>query len=370
MKRFWAIILAMLMVLSLAACGGTTTPSSSTPSDSSTPSSPSGEVYKLIVSTHTPANGTATQVLMNYLNEIETRSNGRIDFEVYTDGTLAAVDGVIDAVTSGVADIAVVNPARQSGRLGLAEVAGLPGVFNNTWEGSKAFQELYDTVPAMGEELAAVGLKLVGVQLIEGVTIISKKEINSIYDLQGKKVISSTPFTTSIFTQIGAIPLGMANTEAYEALSKGTADVVASTSISGGAGFGLHEVADYVYHLNLGAGAMLYCMNEDAWNRLPEDLQAIINEVAHDFQPDNVYTVYCLELGKDPSSLETFEQAGVTIIEPTAEQVQDFQDNLAIATWTEWAAEKDAAGKAGTEVLNAFVALCDKHVGTCPNFTK
>lgn len=381
MKRMLAVLLSLAMVLAFTACASNdaqTKPSESSPQGSnagannSAATAPnteaSNETYTFVVSTHTPAAATATQVFTNFLAEIESRSDGRIKFDVYTDGTLAAVDGVIDAVSSGVADIAVINYARQAGRLEMVGLAGLPGVFANTWEGANAFQELFDTEPAMSADFDAAGLKMIGIQMNEGVTIMAKGEINDLKDLSGKKVIAIGATTTEIFGSLGAVPLGLSNQEAYEAISKGTADVVGSTSIPGGIGFGLHEVVDCIYHINLGAAPLVYCMNKDKWDQLPADLQAVFNDVAHDFQPTNTYTVYALELGKDPSSLEQFAQAGVTIVEPTAAQVKDFQDNYARASWDAWASSMDAAGKPGTEMLEAFIALCEKHTGTCPDF--
>lgn len=377
MKKLLAMMLALVMMMSLAACGGDKTPSNSQPGAASSqpaesqdqPAEPSQDdtVYTLIASTHTPSTTTATVVFQSVLDEITARSNGRIQFELYTDGTLAAADGILDALESGIADVAMVNYSRQAGRMDLFGVATNPGVFSNPWEGTKAFMELYETVPAIKEELDSVGMHLMGIQLGTSSVIMSKEPVNDLSDLAGMRVITGTDAVTQILTSIGATPLSFSNTEAYEALSKGTADAIASNSLSGAVGFGIQEVAKYVYDINLGAGPLVYGMSSAAYEKLPADLQAIIDEVAAEYVPDAVYTIYVQEQGKETTTAMTLEAAGVTIVEPTADQIADFQANYGAPIWDQWVADREASGYTNArEVLDAFVELCAKHTGTCP----
>lgn len=373
MKKLLASLLVLAMsfsLFSLSACGGDTQSSTTPPSaDNIAPSDGSGNtdtVYNLIASTHTPGTTEATIVFQAVLDEITARSNGRIQFEVYTDGTLAAADGILEALESGIADVAMVNYSRQAGRMDLVGVCTNPGLFTNSWEGTQALMELYDTVPAMQEELGAVGLHLMGIQLGTQSVVISKTPVNDITDLAGLRVVSGTSATDQILLALGATPLGFSNTDAYEALSKGTADAIVSNSLSGAVGFGIQEVAKYVYDLGLGAGPLLYCISDAAYNRLPEDLQAVIDDVYRDFVADIVYTDYVLEQNKDVTALESFEQAGATIIEPTQEQLEAFQTNYAAPVYDEWVESLEETGHAeAREVLNTFMELCNKHAGTC-----
>lgn len=378
MKKLFAIMLALVMVLSLAACSGGQQGSqnSDQPSDSQpVDSAPGGNenpsqddtVYNFVASTHTPSTTTATVVFQAVLDEITARSNGRIQFELYTDGTLAAADGILDALESGIADVAMVNYSRQAGRMDLMGVVANPALFNNPWEGTQAFMEMYDTIPDIKEEFDTVGVHLMGVQLGTSTVIMSKEPINDINDLAGKRVITGTDAVTDILTSIGATPLSFSNTEAYEALSKGTADAIASNSLSGAVGFGIQEVAKYVYNISLGAGPLVYGMSTAAYEKLPADLQAVVDDVARDFVPDAVYQIYVLEEGKETTTNMTLEAAGVTIVEPTEEQIVDFQDKYGAPIWDEWVAEREAAGYSNArQVMDTYVEMCAKHAGTCP----
>ena len=99
---------------------------------------------------------------------------------------------------------------------------------------------------------------------------------------------------------------------------------------------------------------------------MPEDLQAIIDEVYRDYVADVVYTDYVLEQNKDVTALETFEQAGATIVEPTQEQIDTFQTEYAAPVYDEWVESLESSGHAeAREVLDTFIELCNKHAGTC-----
>ena len=161
--------------------------------------------------------------------------------------------------------------------------------------------------------------------------------------------------------------MSFSNTEAYEALSKGTADAIASNSLSGAVGFGMQEVAKYVYDINLGVGPMLFTISNSAYDKLPADLQAIIDEIAREYVPDVVYKLYVLEEGKETTTMQTLEDAGVTIVEPTEEQVADFQAKYGEPIWDEWVAEREADGYTDArELMDTLVELCGKYAGTCP----
>lgn len=379
MKKLLAMLLALAMVVSFAACGSegdkpsesqSPAPTSSQPTETESQSaepSQDNTVYTLVASTHTPSTTTATVVFQSVLDEITARSNGRIQFEVFTDGTLAAADGILDALESGIADVAMINYSRQAGRMDLMGVMNNPGIYSNPWEATKAFMELYNTVPAVKEELDSVGVHMMGVQLGTSSVVMSTVPINSLDDLNGLRVITGGDAVTNILTSIGATPMSFSNSEAYEALSKGTADAIASNSLSGAVGFGIQEVAKYVYNINLGAGPLIYGMSTAAYEKLPADLQAIIDEVASEYVPDAVYTIYVQEQGKETTTDMALETAGVTIVEPSAEQIADFQEKYGSSIWDKWVADREAAGyTSAREVMDKFVELCAKHTGTCP----
>lgn len=377
MKKIFAMLLAFAMLFALTACGAQPAEAPApAPAEEAAEPAPVEEVaepeeevddtvYTLVASTHTPSTTTMTVVFQNMLDEITARSNGRLQFEVYTDGTLAAADGILEAIESGIADVACINYSRVNGRLDLCGVVSLPGICSNPWEGSKAFFDLYDSSEELRAQFSDNGVHLMGIAMGDGFCVISKDPVTDLADLEGKKVIIGNAQVADIMTQIGATPMNFSNSDAYEMLSKGTADAIASNTISGAAGFGIQEVAKNVYHINLGIGPQVFCISESVYAGLPADLQQIIDDVCREFVPDNVYTVYTLEQGKEVTSMDQFVQAGATIVEPTAEQMAAFREDYATPAWDAWA---EAQGEVGATVLADYIAAVATHEGTCPEF--
>ena len=226
-KKMLSLALSLAMVVSLtglSACGGSPDGESSAPPDGAQ-STQSGDapaddtVYQFVATTHVPGGGTAGQVFKAVLDEITRRSGGRIQFELYTDGTLSDAAGVLDCLDSGMADVAMLNYSRLNGRMDLVGVSSLPGLFSNSWEAMNAMIDLMDANETMQSMLAGCGIRVMGIQLGTQTVIMAKEEIDDLTDLAGKTVISGSNAINSVLQAVKANPVSFANSEAYEAVS-------------------------------------------------------------------------------------------------------------------------------------------------------
>lgn len=377
MKRILALTLALALAMSclLTGCNSSSEPSSTAPGTGDQPSSDevqqpsSDEVYQLVFSTQSPGSSAATEAIQKYLDRITELSDGRIQWELYTDASLVESSGIIDALATGLCDAGMVNYAHQGGKLDLAGVTALPGVYSNSWEATYALFEMYDKQGAFYQQLADNGLVLIGAFMSDGNMIFSKDKVTDISDLAGKRVISTTTVIDNILEKAGATVVGFSTTETYEALSKNTADACANMNFTSAASFALQEVCDYCYQLNFGSGPNLYCMSQASWDKLPSDLQDIIRQVMLKEQPSILYETYVLETGKEISSYDTFKEAGCTIIVPTAEQIEAFQTEYGEEIYEDWVQLMNEEGYNGQSVLDEFLTAYDNYAGTCP-YTK
>ncbi len=317
-------------------------------------------------STHTPATGEATTVLESYLNELEERSDGRLQFELYTDASLVASSEILDAIDTGLADCGVVNYGLTNGTLNLAGVTALPGIFQDSWAANRALMDVATSGGALTEQLSENGVVCIGTFFGEGNIIISKTPVEDITDLSGLKVISSTDTLSRIVEEVGGTVVGFSNSETYEAFSKNTADATVNSSFVSATTFALEEVAHYAYDLNLGCGPLLYCMNEDKWNELPEDLQQIFLETMQDYLADVTYQLYVLKEDQEETSKEKFINAGGTVVEPTDEQIESFTSTYAEEQWAIWVEEREAEGYDGQAVIDEFTEAYALYEGENP----
>jgi TRAP-type mannitol/chloroaromatic compound transport system substrate-binding protein len=112
--------------------------------------------------------------------------------------------------------------------------------------------------------------------------IMSAVPIRTIDDFKGVKIRTPPGLTTDFFAALGAVPVAIGGGEVYTALQTGVVDAVEFITLSGNYGTGLHEVSNYVIYPSphTPVGNTGWEINMDAWNSLPDDLQAALEAVA------------------------------------------------------------------------------------------
>jgi TRAP-type C4-dicarboxylate transport system substrate-binding protein len=98
----------------------------------------------------------------------------------------------------------------------------------------------------------------------------------------GLKVRTFGAVNPKMFEALGAVPVTMIVSEAYEGLKRGTLDAV-FIPWTAAYTYKLHEVARYISDVNFGAivGYMTF-INLDLWNSWPQDLKALCNQITQE----------------------------------------------------------------------------------------
>jgi TRAP-type mannitol/chloroaromatic compound transport system substrate-binding protein len=106
-----------------------------------------------------------------------------------------------------------------------------------------------------------------------------RKEINSVDDLKGLKM-RIPGFAGEVLAELGVAVTNLPAGELYTALERGTIDALEWVGPGIDINMGFHKDAPYYYTgWHEPATDLQFLINQDAWNELPADLQAII-EVA------------------------------------------------------------------------------------------
>lgn len=292
-----------------------------------------------------------------YLDEIEKRSDGRIKFERFYGGSLVKAGVELDALSSGIVDVAMFTPSYVPGRLPLATIGTNPSLWGDSWVGAKAFNELYQTVPEMQQELEKQGVKFVGQYALTTGYVISKKPVKSLADLKGLKVVANGQLAP-LAQQLGASPVSMPVEETYEAMTRGVIDGLFYGLVEAQT-FGLVDAVEYVYKLPVGSSAGLIGMNLGKWKNLPEDLQKMIAEVASEYHPGAYHDIYQVEAGG--AALKALEAKGANIIEPTAEDVAKMKQIASDTVIAEWVKDKESKGLPGQKVVDTMIQAIQKY---------
>jgi TRAP-type transport system periplasmic protein len=225
-----------------------------------------------------PAHGQA-EAGMAWAREIEKRSDGRIKIDVFAGGTLTPAPEVYDGVISGISDIGMSCFAYTRGRFPLMEALDLPMGYPSGKAATLVANEYYKAMkPQSLDEVKVLYLHAHGPGLLH-----TKKPVTTMADLKGMK-IRSTGFSAKVTEALGATPVAMPQGETYEALQKGVVDGT-FTPIETLKGWKQAEVVKYTTDCpDIGyTTAMFVVMNLKKWDKLPDDVKKIFEEVSEEW---------------------------------------------------------------------------------------
>lgn len=224
-----------------------------------------------------PGLGTAVNRLVEYL---ERMSAGRLRVRVYAAGELIPAFEVFDAVSRGTAEMG--HGAAYYWR-GQAEAAqffasipfGLSAHEMNGWlyygGGLELWREVYEPFNLIPFPAGNTGVQTGGW---------FNRRIDSVADLRGLKM-RIPGIGGEVLRLAGGTPVNLPGSEVFTALQNGTIDAAEWVGPYNDVAAGLHQAARYYYYPGWQEpGPTLECIvNRGAWERLPDDLKAIV-EVA------------------------------------------------------------------------------------------
>jgi len=295
-----------------------------------------------------PQANVPTHILDVWADGVEEASGGRIEIQRFPAMQLGGVPPELyDQAVDGVADIIWTLPGYTPGRFPQTEVFELPFMLTTAEATSRAYWRFAEEMGLMDSifgDVHVLGLWVHGPGVIH-----SKSPIETPGDLNGVKLRAPTRVTNQLFSELGATAVGMPVPAVPESLSKGVIDA-AVIPWEVAPALRMQELvenhtsfeADPIY-----TAAFIFAMNQDAYDGLPDDLKAVIDEASGlDFSgfAGGVMQEY------DQPGLEAAEDAGNNVIFLSEEQ---------IAPWKEasqpildgWIAEMDAAGMDGAAMV-------------------
>lgn len=231
-----------------------------------------------------PGLGTAPE---NFARMVAAMSGGRMTVRVYGAGEMVPPFEVFDAVRQGVADAGHGAAYYWKGKIPAAVYFtavpfGMTAQEMNSWlhygGGLELWREAYapfNMIPLAG---GSTGVQMAGW---------FRREINSLRDLQGVNM-RIPGLAGDVFAAAGGTPVRIPGGEIYTSLQTGVIDAAEWVGPYNDLALGLHEVARYYYYPGWHEpGAMLeFIVNQDSYNALPPDLQAIVTQAARAVNQD------------------------------------------------------------------------------------
>lgn len=223
-----------------------------------------------------PVAGQHKNIAQAWADKVKADSDGRIEVEVYPSSTLAKPPAQYDAVKNRIADVTMTIQGYTANRFPLTQVVELPGIAKNAANGSCIIQGLYDEGLIAGEykETHPLFFFTHGAGHIHT----TEKLIQKPSDFEGLRIRRPTAVVAKLLEGLGAQPVGMPAPQAYQSVQRGVIDGV-SLPWEGQLVFRINELAHN--HTEVGGLytlSFLVTMNKDVYNKMPADLQKVLDD--------------------------------------------------------------------------------------------
>ncbi len=211
-----------------------------------------------------------------WAKEMEELTNGRVKVTVYSGGVLGGIPEQYNLALTGTADIAASDPTNTPGVFPRADVTTLPLLCKSNEAVSIAFWELMNKY-MINTEFKDV--KVIWTHCTGGSQLFTRtKQVRTVEDWKGMKIAAQSPIQTEVIKAFGAVPVFMIQPEIYTALERGMIDGQLF-DWEGAVVFRIPEVTKYrTGNVDLSTRPMVMVMNTDVWNKLPPDIQKIIDD--------------------------------------------------------------------------------------------
>jgi TRAP-type transport system periplasmic protein len=268
-KRIIALLLAMVMVFTLCACGGGSNGSSAGDEDVG------DETYTIRIACENSDSYPSTLGLYQMEKYIESHTDGKVQVEVCASGQLGGEEETLEQVAQGNLEMAVASFAPIVSYVPEFEVMDIPFVYNSYAEAWMVLDSYVGT--DLLDKMESQGLK--GLAYMEnGMRQVTSNvsAINSVDDFKGVKLrtMQNNNHMAS-FSALGANPTPVAFSELYISLSQKVVDAQ-ENPIANVTDKKLYEVQDYLSITNHIYDAMPLVCNLDFFNSLPQSYQKIV----------------------------------------------------------------------------------------------
>jgi TRAP-type transport system periplasmic protein len=281
--------------------------------------------FKLTFSTYWPTTyGYLYDPIVSFAEKVKQRSNGRIEVEIFHSAQLFGGKEEMGALERGDIDLASPLDTYNTGLVPALGISSMPFM----WPNPDAIQKTLDAGLfdlGINQAMAKRNVKVLNVAAGGPYQIYGKGfSVRKPADLKGKKIAVSGTAASKAMELIGAAPTSMSSSDLYVALQRGTIDATSRPFLTG-IGRKLYEVLDNVTVVNMSYFTTFLSINMDTWNRLPADLQKVVQDAANERSQEQLKLLNDYIANAKP----LFEKNGVNFYVAPPNELQAFKDTVA-----------------------------------------
>ncbi len=336
LKKTLPLMLMMLLVLSLmVGCNTGTTPAASksasdaetakaTEAPSTEEASPEVPVEPTILKVSMAESNTDVKatVMADLAAEVEQATNGAIKFEFYYSNELGTMADVTEQITMG-GNILAGTSGDFYASYGCPDITAIALMYTlPTMEDVQKINDS-DLFASWCDKIEeSSGLKILCCNWSSAPrSVLSTKPITTVDDFKGLKIRVPGLAMDSFFTELGSATLSMAFSDIYTNMQQGMVEAC-EAPLSTLYTYSIHEVAKNCYLSEHTLAPCVWAMSADIFNSLTPENQEILQSAMSKY--GKVFSEKGLETQSDFRA--KLEEAGVTFVEPSAEDKVKLQE--------------------------------------------
>lgn len=227
------------------------------------------------------------EIKKEWAERVGEMTGGRVAIEILPVGSVVSHTETLDAVEAGILTGHISVTEYFSGK---DPAFGLIGNTVGAWSSpDQLISYIYygGGYELMNELYEPYGVKFIGGGATGLEAFVSSKPLDGVDDLKGLKLRAPEGLVQSVFAAAGASPVNLPGSEVFTGLSKGVIDAADYTVFSTNHAAGMHDIASHPVYPGFHSLPLLeVVMNLKEWNKLPEDIQAILTTSTRDFAND------------------------------------------------------------------------------------
>jgi len=248
--------------------------------------------------------------MKRYKEELEKRSGGRIEVQLYPASQLGPVNTVLEGMQLGTIE-GTINPSEfYVGVDPRFQVPAVPGLFDSMEDARKKLNDpkARENLLNLGADKGIIGISL----LVYGPQVIAtRKDVKTLADLAGQRLrVLASETETGTITALGASAVPMPLNEVSAALQQGVIDGVSSV-LDVFVSLRTNEVAPHLLRTELWYLNTIASVSKAWLDTLPEDLQKMVIETGKDLEQP----MFERQLERDKANRETWAAKGGTSVE-------------------------------------------------------
>lgn len=215
-----------------------------------------------------------------FVEKVAEATNGNVEFEVYSSGSLVPAPTTLQAIGDGVAQIGIVAASYTPSELPLSGMINdMAFTVTDDFAAAFALTEIALTNPRMIEEFGEHNTVFLGGYSTPIYNFLCMREVSGPDSVKGLKIRTAGTAQNQWIASLGAIPVAVPMTDTYSGLERGSIDCTLSDPTNLATGYKFWEVAKFINLLPQGASlGATYVLNKDFWADLStEDRRAILD---------------------------------------------------------------------------------------------